>query len=72
MLSVNIGRSGTLAYNSFRWRAIRLFNSLPKFIRCTTSCSVYGFKHTLDSYLYRNEYKILGSKLSFFASLIYN
>ena len=27
---VNIGRSGTLAYNSFRWRAIRLFNSLPK------------------------------------------
>ena len=47
---VNIGRSGTLAYNSFRWRAMRLFNSLPKFIRCTTSCSVYGFKHTLDSY----------------------
>ena len=48
---VNIGRSGTLAYTSFRWRAIRLFNSLPKFITCTTSCSVYGFKHTLDSYL---------------------
>ena len=48
---VNIGRYGTLAYNSFRWHAIRLFNSLPKFIRCTTSCSVYGFKHTLDSYL---------------------
>ena len=24
---VNIGRYGTLAYNSFRWRAIRLFNS---------------------------------------------
>ena len=40
---VNIGRSSTLA--------IRLFNSLPKFIRCTTSCSVYGFKHTLDCYL---------------------
>ena len=48
---VNIGRSGTLAYNSFRWCAIRLFNSLQKFIGCTTSCSVYGFKHTLDSYL---------------------
>ena len=48
---VNIGRSGTPAYNSFRWRAIRLFNSLSKFIRCTTSCSVYSFKHTLDSYL---------------------
>ena len=48
---VNIGRSGTLAYNSVRWRAIRLFNSLQKFIRCTTSCSVYDFKHILDSYL---------------------
>ena len=48
---VNIGRSGTLAYYSFRWPTIRLFNSLPTFIRCTTSCSVYGFKHTLDSYL---------------------
>ena len=45
---VNIGTSGTLAYNSFRWRTIRLFNSLPK---CTTSCSVYSFIHTLDSYL---------------------
>ena len=29
---VNIGRSGTLAHNSFRWCAIRLFNSLPKCI----------------------------------------
>ena len=48
---VNIGRSGTLAYNNFRWSAMRLFNSLPKFIRCTTSCSVYSFKHTLYSYL---------------------
>ena len=48
---VNIDRSGTLAYNSFRWHAIRLFNSSPKYIRCTTSCSVYRFKHTLDSYL---------------------
>ena len=49
---VNIGRSGTLAYNSFRWRAIRLFNSLPTFIRCTTSCSVYGFKHTLGTWTF--------------------
>ena len=30
---VNAGRSGTLAYNSFSGRAIRLFNSLPKLIR---------------------------------------
>ena len=28
---VNIGRSGTLAYNSFMWRAIRLFNSCQIF-----------------------------------------
>ena len=40
-----------IAYNSFRWHAMQLFNSLPKFLRCTTSCSVYSFKHTLDSYL---------------------
>ena len=48
---VNICTSGTLAYNSFRWHVIRLFNALPKCIRCTTSCYVYGFKHTLGSNL---------------------
>ena len=48
---VNTGRSGTLAYNSFRGRAIRLFNSLPKLIRCTTSYSIYSFIHLLDTYL---------------------
>ena len=26
---INVGRLGTLQYNSFRWRAIRLFNQLP-------------------------------------------
>ena len=26
---VNVGHVGTLAHNSFRWRSIRLFNSLP-------------------------------------------
>ena len=30
---VSTGRHGTLAYNSFRWRAIRLFNSLLKAVR---------------------------------------
>ena len=30
---VNTGRHETLAYNSFRWRAIRLLNSLPKGFR---------------------------------------
>ena len=48
---VNAGRSGTLAYNSFRGHVIRLFNYLPKLIRCTTSFSVYSFKHLLDTYL---------------------
>ena len=41
---VRVGRLGTLAYNSFRWRAIRLFNQLPLFLRNTTVCSVYSFK----------------------------
>ena len=45
------GRLGTLAYNSFRWRAIRLFNSLPKTIRDIKNCSVCSFKLRLDHYL---------------------
>ena len=42
---------GTLKYNSFRWRSIRMFNRLPKSIRMLSSCSVVGFKSKLDSYL---------------------
>ena len=42
---------GPLAYNSFRWRAIRLFNAIPKYIRCISSCSVVSFKSKLDCYL---------------------
>ena len=45
------GRLGTLKYNSFRWRSIRMFNRLPKSIRMLSSCSVVGFKSKLDSYL---------------------
>ena len=45
------GRLGTLKYNSFRWRSIRLFNRLPKYIRMLSSCYVVGFKSKLDSYL---------------------
>ena len=48
---VGVGRLGTLAYNSFRWRAIRIFNQLPLFLRNTTVCSVYSFKKKLDLYL---------------------
>ena len=28
---INVGQLGTLEYNSFRWRAIRMFNQLPLF-----------------------------------------
>ena len=45
---VNLGRLGSLAYNSFRWRAIRLFNAMSKYIRCISSCSVVSFKSKLD------------------------
>ena len=50
-LPEDTGRLGTLAYNSFRWRAIRLFNSLPKTIRDIKNCSVCSFKQRLDHYL---------------------
>ena len=47
---VDTGRLGTLAYNCFRWRAMRLFNSLPKAIRDINNCSVCSFKQRLDYY----------------------
>ena len=31
---VNMGQRGTLSYNSFRWRSIRMFNKLPKYLNC--------------------------------------
>ena len=51
---VNLGRLGSLAYNSFRWRAICLFNAMPKYISCISSCSVVSFKSKLDCYLNNN------------------
>ena len=45
---VSTGRQGTLAYNSFRWRAIRLFNSLPKSIRDITNGSVCSIASNKD------------------------
>ena len=47
----SVGRLGTLAYNSFRWCAIRMFNQLPLSLRNTTVCSVYSFKKKFDLYL---------------------
>ena len=43
---VNVGCVGTLSYNSFRWRSIRLFNSLPMDLRSVFVCS---FPNFLDS-----------------------
>ena len=45
------GRLGTLKYNSYRWRSIRMSNRLPKAIRMLSSCSVVGYKSRLDFYL---------------------
>ena len=49
-LSISNTISYSLAYNSFMGRTIRLSNYFPKLIRCTPSCSVYSFKHLLDTY----------------------
>ena len=44
----NVGRVDTLSYNSFRWRSIHLFNSLPMHLRSISSCSVLRFMTQLD------------------------
>ena len=41
------GRLGTLKYNSFRWRSIRMLHRLTKAIRMLSSCFVIG--HNLAS-----------------------
>ena len=46
-----IGRLGSLQFNSFRFKASRLLNSLSKLIRNSTSCSVRVFKSHLDNFL---------------------
>ena len=48
---VNMGRLGTLSYNSFRWRSISMFNKLPKYVRIVSSCSVDKTKSQLDKHL---------------------
>ena len=48
---VNVGRVGTLAYHSFRWRSIRLFNGLPMHLRSISSCSVLRFNTQLDIFI---------------------
>ena len=51
MIHVNTGCAGTVVFNSFRRRSIRIFNALSKYLRCITSCSVQCFKGQLDLYL---------------------
>ena len=45
------GHHGTLMFNSFRWQAIRLFNSLPSSIRNISKVNVNIFKTKLDQFL---------------------
>ena len=40
-----------LSYDSFKWHAIRLFNSLPQHLRNLTNCGVHMLKNRLDKYL---------------------
>ena len=51
MSRINVGRLGTLEYNSFRWLAIRLFDKLPVFLRNDTVCSIHSFKKRISTYL---------------------
>ena len=44
---INVGRLGTLEYNSYIWRAISLFNQLHLFVRNTSVCSIHSFKKQL-------------------------
>ena len=48
---VNPGRQGTLAFNSFRWRSVRIFNRFPIHICNISACSIDRFKSHLDRYL---------------------
>ena len=45
------GHLGSICYNSFRWKAARLFNNMPKNIRNLTVCSTLCFKKKLDLHL---------------------
>ena len=48
---VNMGRLDTPSYNRFRWRSIRIFKKLPKYVRIVSSWSVDKFKSQLDRHL---------------------
>ena len=46
---VRLGHTGSLAYSSFRWKGIRMFNSLPMHIRNITACPPFSFQETARS-----------------------
>ena len=48
---INVGRFGPFEYNSFRWRAIRLFNQLPLFVCNAIVYYIHSFNKQL--YFYR-------------------
>ena len=48
---VTSDRIGSIAHNSFRWRAIRLFNSLPKSVRNIRDVDISVFNRSLDYFL---------------------
>ena len=49
--SVPRGNAGSLLYNSFRCKAVRLFNCIPRDVRNASQCSVNIFKSKLDAFL---------------------
>ena len=51
MLSISCKIRSYWAYSSFRWKGIRMFNSLPMHIRNITACPPSVFKKQLDLHL---------------------
>ena len=50
-VTVRLGHTGSLAYSSFRWKGIQMFNSLPMHIRNITACPPSVFNKQLDFHL---------------------
>ena len=46
-----LGRLGRISYNSFLWKAVRLFNCLPQHVRNVSCCSTIIFRKKLDQFL---------------------
>ena len=65
---VRLGHTGSLAYSSFRWKGIRMFNSLPMHIRNITACPPSVFKKQQDLHLSPMLEKQLGVSISNYLS----